>query len=247
LIDGNIVAKIIAEVTQLPRSFAVEIGSGPGVLTEALLDKGLSVVAVEKDDAFARALHRLDPSETKLRVVAADFLECPLEGLVGAHEARDVAVISNLPYHLTTPILQTLLEKSSLFSMAILMMQDEVAQRLTGGKASFLGHYAAFFTDVRYSFRVPKGCFWPKPKIDSAVVTFHVRPPLLPKCDHERFFELLRVAFAGRRKTVLHSLLKMFSREKCIAAFDRVGLSHSSRPEEISIHTWVALFQYLKT
>lgn len=245
LIDGNIVVKIISAVMVSSPSVVVEIGPGPGVLAEALLERGVSVIAIEKDDAFAHSLSRLDPTASKLKVVASDVLECSLQSLLEKYNPKEVAVVSNLPYHLTTPILHFLLARSHLFSSAVLMMQDEVASRLMSRKSSFIGCCTAFFTEAQYAFKVPRACFWPKPKVDSAVVTLRVQSPPLPPPLHKPFFEMLRRAFAGRRKTVLHSLLQNYSREKLIGAFDQIGLCHATRPEEIPLPTWVALMKQL--
>ena len=253
LVDGNIVAKIIAEAHPLPDTLVIEIGPGPGVLTEALLATGATVVAIEKDDSFGSALRRLDPEGKNLCSITADFLKCSLPEIVAPYGAKQVVLVSNLPYHLTTPIIQKIMESHRLFSRAVLMVQEEVARRLTGGKPSFVGCLASFFADVRYAFHVSKGCFWPRPKVDSAVLTLDFRSPPLNEDRHEQFFELLRTAFSFRRKTILHSLeafakaslQQKFTREQLIAACERVGLSVNSRPEEISLMTWVELFKVL--
>jgi 16S rRNA (adenine1518-N6/adenine1519-N6)-dimethyltransferase len=247
LVDGNIVAKIIAEACPFQDSLVVEIGPGPGVLTEAFLAAGATVVAIEKDDVFAYALRRLDPGGKRLSVIAADILNCSFPEIVVSHGAKDVVIVSNLPYHLTTPIIQKLMENAHLFSRAILMVLEEVARRLTDGKSSFVGCLAAFFADVRYGFHVPKGCFWPRPKVDSAILTLHFHTPLIPKGKQEQFLNILRMAFAYRRKTVLHSLQQAFTREGLTVAFRRIELSLDSRPEELALSTWVKLFLSLES
>jgi 16S rRNA (adenine1518-N6/adenine1519-N6)-dimethyltransferase len=241
LIDGNIVEKIIAEAGALPGSLVLEIGPGPGVLTEALLKSGAKIVAVEKDDALAAALQRLDPEKKRLSVVAADILDCSLPEIAAAGGAKEMIVVSNLPYHLTSPIIQKLIDHAELFSKAVLMMQEEAACRLIGAKPSFIGLAASFFADVKYSFPVPKGCFWPRPKVDSAVLTLRFRPPRLEKERHEQCMDILRMAFSHRRKTVIHSLLHRYGREDLAKAFQRIHLPLDSRPEEIPLDGWIDL------
>jgi 16S rRNA (adenine1518-N6/adenine1519-N6)-dimethyltransferase len=245
LVDGNIVAKIIAQVCPLKGTLVVEIGPGPGVLTEALLATEVTVVAIEKDDAFGLTLRRLDQEGKRLSIVTADILDCSLSDIVSSFDSKEVVLVSNLPYHLTTPIIQKLMENSHLFTRAVLMVQEEVARRLTGGKPSFVGCLVAFFADVRYGFHVPRGCFWPKPKVDSAILTLHFRTPPINEDKQEQFFDILRTAFLYRRKTVLHSLLQKFTREELVAAFERIELSLDSRPEELSLEIWVELFRSL--
>jgi 16S rRNA (adenine1518-N6/adenine1519-N6)-dimethyltransferase len=245
LVDGNIVSKIIAEVAPGPNTLVIEVGPGPGVLTEALLTSGATIVAIEKDDEFAQALRRLEPDETRLKILPADILECSLPDIITSCGAKSAVFVSNLPYHLTTPILQKILSKSCLFSKAVLMLQDEAARRLTGGKSNFLRCCMSCVADVSYRFYVPRGCFWPKPKVDSAVITLSFRQPLISDLSQEPFFNMLRMAFSHRRKTIIHSLIQDFPREKLIIAFDNIGLSHDSRPEEIPLKTWIELFHNL--
>jgi 16S rRNA (adenine1518-N6/adenine1519-N6)-dimethyltransferase len=206
---------------------------------------GATIVAIEKDDEFAQALRRLEPEEKRLKIINADILECSLTDIIATSGAKRAVFVSNLPYHLTTPILQKIVSKSSLFSKAVLMMQDEAARRLTGGKSNFVHCCLSCVADVSYRFHVPKGCFWPKPKVDSAIIALSFRQPLICDLHQELFFTLLRTAFAHRRKTLLHSLVQNFPREKLLIAFDRIGLPHDTRPEEVSLQTWVALFHNL--
>lgn len=246
LIDGNIVSKIVDEVQPSSEMCILEIGPGPGVLTEAFLERGADVVAVEKDDAFATALARLDPAGERLSVIAADIMDCSMRALVASHCEKKIVAVSNLPYHLTTPIVQRLIEARDFFPKAVLMMQEEVARRLTGAKPSLLGISASFFYHVTYLFRVSRGCFWPKPHVDSAILSFErIVPPIPEGIEQEAFFDIIREAFLHRRKTVLHSLQQKYSKEALMAALEQSGLSHDVRPEELGIAQWVSLFKAL--
>jgi len=128
LVDGNIVQKIVRASIGSSRPLIVEIGPGAGVLTEAFLEKGLRVVAVEKDEKLARALSRLDSTTEQLEVFSQDIRSCSLPDLIGASE--DVVVVSSLPYHITRSILEWFILFRDFFSRSVIVVQDEVAQKL---------------------------------------------------------------------------------------------------------------------
>jgi 16S rRNA (adenine1518-N6/adenine1519-N6)-dimethyltransferase len=238
LVDGNIVAKIMREVES---DSVVEIGSGPGVLTEAFLAAGKRVIAIEKDSGFAHALHRF--ANSNLTCHEADVLQCPLEMMI----PQGADIVSNLPYHLTTPILECLLPLSRLFSKAVLMVQDEFAKRLLNS-LSVLSLTALFYCELRYAFFVPKTCFWPRPKVNSAVITLIPKSRvLLDQKDRNQFFSLIQSAFSQKRKTVLHTISGDYSRESILDAFNKLGYSQTIRPEELKLEGWIALFCALKT
>lgn len=247
LVDGNIVAKIVSEAQLGDDAMVIEIGPGPGVLTEAFLSAGVRVAAIEKDTAFAQALPRLDPQGTRLTVVNADIIDYPLETLTGSYPPAQVVVVSNLPYHLTTPIIKKLIDHRALFSRAVLMVQEEAARRLTGGKPGCIGRLVELFSEVRYAFHVPKGCFYPQPNVDSAVLTLQLRQLNLSPQEQQLAVALIHHSFAHRRKTALHSLLQHYPRQQLIRAFDAIGLAHGARPEEISADRWMQLSQALTT
>ena len=235
LIDGNILSKMVCEAPI--GSCVLEIGPGPGALTEALLNAGCRVVAVEKDKKFARALRRLDEGEKRLTIIESDVLECSWTQMVPAGSA----IISNLPYHATAPILERLFRAHSHFPKAALMVQEEAARRLKEASSSLLGVLLGCCYDVQYGFSVPKSCFWPKPGVDSAVLLFRERPLIGSVEGEERLEKIVRAAFVGKRKTLLHSLKGFFSREELETFLQRNGLSATARPEEMTVHQWAAL------
>lgn len=240
LIDGNIVHKIVQEVPL--GASVVEIGPGPGVVTEGLLQKGSRVVAVEKDRVFARQLSRLDPDGHLLSVVEADVLDCSLTELA----SPGAVLVSNLPYHLTSPIIERLVRASSHFSRAILMVQDEVADRLVDPSRSLLGVLLGLCYHVRYGFFVSRQCFWPKPKVDSAVLLCEERSTsLLREEEKPRVFSLVQRAFAHRRKTLVHTLQPLVSKEQCLEALARSTISEKARPEDLRLEQWVEFARYL--
>ncbi len=133
LIDGNIIKKIIATAQVKPDDLVLEIGPGPGSLTEGLLYSGANVIAVEKDAILAKALERFDPLQNQLKVFCADILDFPIVEVLKNHLKRGqrAKIIANLPYHITTPIIGSLVHLNEFVSSITVMVQDEVARRFT--------------------------------------------------------------------------------------------------------------------
>jgi 16S rRNA (adenine1518-N6/adenine1519-N6)-dimethyltransferase len=240
LVDGNILSKIVSEVPK--SSVAFEIGPGPGVLTEALLEGGYTVVAVETDKAFAAALSRLDPSGTSLTVVEADILKCLWTQLV----PKGATLVSNLPYHITTPIIEQLIEAHHHFPRAVLMMQNEAALRLMDAPSSAVGVLLGCFYDVQYAWPVPKACFWPKPDVDSAVLCLQSSTPFTDLEGERRLKALVREAFAHKRKKLLSSVKRFFPQTNPASIVQKIGISPMARPEDLSIQQWKALTAVLE-
>ena len=236
LVDGNVLSKIVSEVPK--GSFVLEIGPGPGVLTEALLEAGHNVVAVETDKVFAKELGRLDPSGKRLTVIEADILDCLWTQIV----PRGTTLVSNLPYHITTPILERLIEQRHHISRAVLMVQAEAARRLTNAPSSTVGVLLGCFYEIRYGFSVSKTCFWPKPEVDSAVLCLQKRASFLDSPEEEKqLVMLVRTCFAHKRKRVSSSIRDLFPKERVAAAFQNAGISATARPESLSIQQWKGL------
>lgn len=240
LIDGNIIRKIVASADVKPGSLVMEVGPGPGALTEELLRVGARVLAVEKDHALAEALSRLDPTGEQLSVIEGDVLELSFNEL-----KEKMQMIANLPYHVTTPILTHVIKRRSLFSRLTLMVQEEVARRfsaLPGTKEyGSITIFLNFYADVRYLFSVGHRCFYPAPKVDSAIVQFTLKEP--PHVDNEEaFFEMVRKAFHQRRKMLRASLRKEYGAEKIVAALKEIGLKDTARPEELSLDEFLKFY-----
>jgi len=248
LIDGNILRKIVKEAELSSEDVVLEIGPGPGALTEALLETGCLVVAIEKDDSFAALLtKRLVSPETKLKVISSDFLKTPLEPLLSPFQNK-AKVVANLPYHITTPILTRLLPLHALFSDLILMVQKEVALRFVaevGSKEySSFTLFLQFYSEARYCFTVEPTCFQPKPSVQSAVIHLRLRPPPFLE-EQERFFQLTRTAFKQRRKMLRASLKPLFSAAQIENALQTLHLRPTSRPEELSLSQFLQLYALL--
>lgn len=246
LIDGNIIRKIIQETRAEPDDLIIEIGPGPGALTEALLDAGCRVWAIEKDPKLAGLLRRLCPDENRLVIFNEDFLSFDLE----KHLQKELAagskakVAANLPYHITTPILTKLVPLYSVLSDVVVMMQKEVAERCAASSSckdySSLTIFLQFFSKIKYSFTVDRNCFLPKPSVQSAVVHFFLTPPRAVP-DQDFLFKLIRTSFCQRRKMLKTSLKDLCSSCLVQASLEKQNLNPLIRPEELSLEQFIQL------
>lgn len=248
LIDGNIVQKILDAAEVDSTDFIIEIGPGPGALTQAILERGAQLLAIEMDPVFAEALKRFQTPDGRLEVVHADILKFPLLEFLRKRQGRKCKIVANLPYHITTPILTLLFPLSESIESLTIMVQKEFAQRMTAKKAtpeySSLTVFLQFYGSIPKSFIVKSSCFYPKPRVDSSVIHCKLHSPLLPGKE-ERFFQLTRAAFGQRRKMLRSSLRELYSPEKVEEALLKIGHPHTERPEGLSIDEFILLYEML--
>lgn len=247
LIDGNIIRKIVAVSEVHPEDTILEVGPGPGSLTQALLETGARVLAVEKDEVLAEALQRLQTPTQQLTVFCHDILTFPLQEELPRFtpKGQKAKVIANLPYHLTTPILIQLSPLRELFSSLTVMVQDEVGRRMTAqpGTADYgsLTIFLRFYTHPHYAFTVSRNCFYPAPKVNSAIIVLKLREPPLTGEDVTTFFQLTRTAFEHRRKMLRASLKSLFPSQSIENALEAMGQNPLARPETLSLEEFLKL------
>lgn len=252
LIDGNIIRKIVATAQVEPGDLVLEIGPGPGSLSEALLEKGAHLLAVEKDRTLAAALERFKSEKHHLEVFCEDIIGFPIQEVLAKRllPGKKAKVIANLPYHLTTPILTTLVPLRHLFSSLTVMVQEEVARRFTavpGTKEySSLSIYLNYYCTPRYAFGVSNNCFYPPPKVQSAVAVLELKEPPTVSSE-EDFFKMVRMGFMHRRKMLRASLRELFPSESVEEALRKLSLPPQARPEELSLSQFLQLFEMLQT
>jgi 16S rRNA (adenine1518-N6/adenine1519-N6)-dimethyltransferase len=243
LIDGNIVRKIVKFADIKPGDSVLEIGPGPGALTQELLAQGAHVFAVEKDRKFASALTRLQTDDKRLDVFEDDVLHWN----PAPHLKPHTKLIANLPYNITTPILTHFLPHRELFQTITVMVQKEVAERLLASPGSktygSLSVFVQFYSDPIKGFIVQPSCFYPAPKVQSAVVQFRLKTP--PIKAEDLFFEMTRCAFGQRRKMVHTTLKKLYPLDRIEEGLAKVGKGLKVRPEELSLADFLVLFEVI--
>jgi 16S rRNA (adenine1518-N6/adenine1519-N6)-dimethyltransferase len=245
LIDQNIVRKIVAVAELTPEETVLEIGPGRGILTDALSRAARRVVAIEIDSELYRLLQARQSDWNNVQLIRADALTHPFETL-----AAEV-VVANLPYYISTPLLFKFLEHRRRFSRLVLMLQNEVADRLVAkpgssnyGVLSVMTQYAAL---VKKAFRVSADCFRPRPEVGSAVVVLRPRSEalLLPQ-QETGFAALVKAAFAHRRKTLVNSLRDQGYEAAIVTeAVAAMKLAPAVRAERLTLEEFMELAQQL--
>lgn len=243
--DEHALERIASAAELKPGEPVVEIGPGLGHLTRFLLATGAEVTAVERDRDMARVLRR-EIADERLRVLEANAVQVDF---AEAAAADRVALVGNLPYHLTSPILFRVLEQRARISRVVLTIQKEVADRLSAEPGSrvygLLTVVLALYFEVRALFDLPAALFHPPPKVDSTVVRLWTRAAPLVEVDSEvRFLRLVKAAFAQRRKTLFNSLKSdrgLADSAQFEAALSRAGIDSTRRAETLHVTEFAAL------
>ena len=231
----------IADCAELdPEDTVLEIGPGLGTLTSELLRRAKRVVAVEFDGELARKLPAQFPGKD-LEVVTSDILSFDLSTM-----PTDYAVVANVPYYITSKIVQMLMTANNKPRIAVLLVQKEVAERLAAkpGDMSILGISAQLFAEVSLGDIVPAEFFTPPPKVDSQVVILRTRQtPFLTDVNEKDFFKVVKAGFSEKRKKLRSSLsggLKI-SKPEAEVLLQRAQISLDNRAEALSLDDWVRL------
>ena len=250
LSDSRIAARIIDAAQLTPDDTVVEIGPGRGVLTRRLVGKAGRVVAVELDERLCDELpSRLDFPEN-LQCVHADAREADLPALAGV--ASDLSrlgykVIGNLPYYAANPIIRLTLESEPPPSLALFMVQSEVADSMTAqpGSMTMLSVATQYFAEARTVCSVPPSAFRPAPKVRSAVVKLDVRTrPAVDVSDRQAFFDTVRAGFSAPRKQLHNSLSHGLRTAPAIVAdiLEQAGIDGRRRPATLSLEEWARVY-----
>lgn len=228
----------------------LEIGPGIGVLTKELCSVAGKVVSVELDNRLFPILSETLSDCGNIEIVEGDALKMDLNALIDEKFTgmSDIKVCANLPYYITSPIIMKLIESKLPVSEIVVMVQKEAADRLAaqiGSRESgALTVAAQYYAEVEKLFDVSRGSFMPQPKVDSAVIKLSVRkePPVRAE-NEKRFFEIVRAAFAQRRKTALNSLSSSLNipKDKVRAALEKIGRNENDRAERFSMDEFAAL------
>lgn len=245
LIDGNILKKILSSAQVQAGDSILEIGPGPGALTQCLLEIGALVTAIEIDPLFAKALERLSYPPGTLRVLTQDFLKISLDSFFReiAIPTQKWKVVANLPYHISTPILTRLLPHYPRITSLTVMVQKEFGERMVAhpGSSQYgsFSLFTQFYSTPHYCFTVPPTCFYPRPKVDSAVIRCDLHSP--PEVAEDAFFAVTRTAFHTRRKMLKTSLKDLIPPSQLEAALVDMDLPITARPEELSLEQFVKI------
>lgn len=254
LIDELALGDIAAAAAAPGIDTVLEIGAGPGGLTEELLGRFKRVVAVEIDEELADLTRRRLGGNPALTVIAADILDFEAgELLEEAGAAAPYVVAGNLPYYITQPIVRRLLEADPAPERIVVMVQREVARRMVGagGRDSMLSMSIKFYGKPQALLDVPASSFWPSPKVDSAVVAIdRLEEPPIPIALEERvsFFHLLRAGYASPRKQLHNALPGALGLPADVigGALEVAGLDPALRAQHLDLADWERLYRAIE-
>ncbi|MEG0497883.1 MAG: 16S rRNA (adenine(1518)-N(6)/adenine(1519)-N(6))-dimethyltransferase RsmA [Carnobacterium sp.] len=247
IIDSNILTNIVHTAGLNKQTNVVEVGPGIGALTEHLARASKEVIAFEIDDRLLPVLDDTLSPYDNVTIIHKDVLQANLKEILSGKVdlAEPLMVVANLPYYITTPIIMYFLESAIRIDALVIMMQKEVAERVTstpGSKAyGSLSIAVQYYMDAEISFIVPKTVFVPQPNVDSAIIKLTRREtPAVEVIDEKVFFEVTRAAFVQRRKTLWNNLIARYGKndlvkEKLIEALDYAEIDPKRRGETLSL------------
>ena len=249
--DSELSERII-EISGVSKDIEViEIGPGLGFLTEKLIENSKHLTAFEIDDDLIPVLNKKFQGRDNFSLIHEDFMTADLGTFLD--EKKNIKVVANIPYYITSPIINKLIEYRKNISEIYLMVQKEVAERIAsqaGSKnMSLLTHAVQFYADAEYLFTVPKEKFTPVPKVDSAFLKIKM-------FDDERYekqisegeyFKYLKTAFSNKRKSIANNLSgEGYSKEVTGDILEKLGKTRLARTEEFSVQEFINLINELK-
>ncbi|MEP6900135.1 MAG: 16S rRNA (adenine(1518)-N(6)/adenine(1519)-N(6))-dimethyltransferase RsmA [Actinomycetota bacterium] len=259
LVDQNYIGKIITALGLQKDETIVEIGAGRGALTEKLIKSGANVIAIEFEREMIAVLRKQFGIYENFRLIEEDALKIDFDELINRQSAignrQPVKLVANLPYNISTAILQKLIEQREVFSEMILMFQLEVVERITakvGNKErGFLSVLVEACLETEKLFDVPPNAFLPAPKVRSAVVRLQTKPSDEVITKNQKLFrEIVSAGFAQKRKTILNNLKnvppnlkeKIGDAEKLL---NKSLIDSKRRAETLTLEEWKQILEAL--
>ncbi|MGI8884017.1 MAG: 16S rRNA (adenine(1518)-N(6)/adenine(1519)-N(6))-dimethyltransferase RsmA [Pyrinomonadaceae bacterium] len=257
LVDGNYIDKIIAALKPQIGETIIEIGAGRGALTAKLIESGANIIAIELERDMIAVLKENFGREEKFRLIESDALKIDFGELMNPkskiQNPKSAKLVANLPYYLSTAILQKLIGQRDVFSEMILMFQREVVERITAqvgnSERGFLSVLVQMYLETQILFDVPPSAFRPSPKVNSGVV--RLKPKDDSEIENESLFrELISAAFLQKRKTIFNNLKNAAPdlREKMgdlHQLLEKCCIEPSRRAETLTIEEWRCICNFL--
>ena len=249
LVDKNVVRKIVAALGPVGDDLVIEIGPGRGALTQELAREAKYFIAIELDRVFSAALKKQYDDDPSVRIVEADVLTVDFKKIVsGFTNVRNIKIVANLPYNISTAILERLSESTIEFSQAILMFQKEVVSRITAKPGDRARGYLSVITEVSFDttflFDVSPKSFKPAPRVRSAVVRIEPRKTV-GISDAEHFRSVVSAGFRQKRKTIANNVKLIQRVTDAKALLSDVGVDPRLRPEAITLEDWISISELI--
>lgn len=257
LIDANVIHKVLDRAEIDEDTAVIEVGPGIGSLTEQIAKRAGKVAAYEIDQRLVPVLNDTLAPYDNVTIINEDILKADVEALIEKEMSafKEVVVIANLPYYITTPILMNFLMQKLPIDRYYVMMQKEVGERISAEPSTkaygSLSIAIDYYTDAKTVQNVPKAVFMPAPNVDSIIVEMKTRKePKVTVDDEEKFFKLTRGAFVQRRKTILNNYLALFEDGKAHKLeinelLNDAGIEPRRRGESLSIEDFAAIYRKL--
>lgn len=258
LIDSEVVSGIVDNAEVSKEDLVIEIGPGLGTLTSVLLERAGKVICIELDKRMVNIITDRFALYENFEVINEDVLKVPLKSIIEEnlkmHNLKNAKVVANLPYYITTPIIMKLLEDRLNLQSITVMVQKEVAERLTetpGGKETGAITYSInYFADSEIVIQVPNTSFIPAPEVNSAVMklTLLDKPRVIVK-DEKKLFNIIKIAFMQKRKTLVNSLNNgniLESKENIEKMLTELGIDLKARAENLTLEQFAQIADYVE-
>lgn len=253
--DPAVTENILASAGATKKDLIIEIGPGLGVITSRAAESCGRLVAIEVDKKLLPILAETVGWQPNVKIINEDILKIDLADIIDKERilpdgspAEKVKLIGNLPYYITSPIMEKLLENRAHFDSVTIMVQKEVAEKMMAlpGKRNYgvMSVAIQYFCETEYVMDVPKEVFMPQPKVDSSVLTLRIRreKPVQAR-DEELFFKVVKAGFAQRRKTLGNALTAVCGGDKALvqAVLEKAGVDPMRRAETLSLEEFAAI------
>ena len=247
LINEEVVKNIVGCSNIEKEDLVIEIGPGLGTLTKCLLEKAGKVICIELDTKMLQILEDRFSLYNNFELINNDVLKVDLKNIIKKEKEegkiKNVKIVANLPYYITTPIIMKLLEEELELESITVMIQKEVADRLIavpGQKNTGAITYSVYYyASSEAIMEVPNSSFIPEPEVTSKVIKLNIRKePIVTPKDKEKMFKIIKYAFMQKRKTLLNSLTNngvFENKQKGTEILNSLGIKENVRPEELTL------------
>ena len=260
LADDSAAARIVNALGDISQSTVLEIGPGRGTLTSLLASRSRRLIAIELDRVLAAQLRMKFSNASNVEIIEGDILAIDFHSLFGpkpgasrpglVHKPEPAHVVGNIPYYITSDILLRIFEFRQYFSTIVIMVQREVADRITarpgGSNYGLLSATAQLYANVEKLFTLQPGAFSPPPKVQSTVIRLTIAPRLANLgVAEDGFVEFLKLSFGQKRKTLWNNLKSRYERDVLRPALQKTGVKPTVRAEALSLEKTASLFRAL--
>lgn len=248
LIDKNVRDNIVNAIFFDSPDEVMEIGSGFGVMTFDIASRCNRLVAVEKDRGICGTMEPLFKEKGNIEMLCADVLEVDIASIAG--KGSKITVFGNIPYYISTPVLEKVINERQYVKSVFLVMQDELATRIASPPGSrkygSISCFVQFYGHVKKMFKISNHCFYPKPKVDSALLKIDIlEKPSVDVRDEDQMFDIIHKAFSQRRKKAINPLSDgenaLKTRDEWIDIFTACGIDTFARAESLSLEDYAKL------